>query len=239
MVDEIGRSLKLLPREFGSRRVTSDQLRELFEDLKTIVPRFERFKVWRFGHQDVLEYPIDRLPEAIDRYDVQRIYGRGYLPHEEHIGAFIEIDLWAGGNTSNWDWLFELDGPKSKVDMVVTLLKEHIDRWQPTWHKWFHFSEVNWIVLGMLSVASAYALSTFPESPNLANGFKVGIILYMLGFVALVLAKAGNWTPFIWFYRPGSPIEARRLWFPRLSIFALLAVIPGVIANWAWSYFVN
>ena len=234
MVDEIRRSLEFLPGEVGSRRVTSDQLRALLDELQKMVPRFSGFTVWRFGHHDRLEYPIDRLPEAIDHYDVRRINGRGYLD-EEPFNPFIEIDLWAGGNVHNWDWLFRLYGPKTKVDSVAMALREHVDRWQTTWHRWFHHQTWNWASTGILTLALVIRLGSFAASPSFSGGLQIGVLVYLLGFMALVLAGTGALAPFIWFYRPGSPIEARRQWLPRLSIFAGLAVIGGVTANWVWS----
>jgi len=238
MNDEIMQHLDLLPADVGSRRVNSDQLRAMFEELRKLIPKFSGFTVWRFGHPDhnLLEYPVDKVPDAIDHYDVMRIYGRGFL--DGQIEPFVEIDLWAGGGGRDWNWLFRLYGPKAEVDSVASLLREHVGRWQRTWHKWFHHIWWYWgafwilFILLMLRVVTALPVrgGVTPSSV-----LQIIVLAYLAGFMILVVAGAGALAPFMWFYRPGSPIETRRMWLPRLSIFAALAIIAGLAANWIWS----
>jgi hypothetical protein len=232
---EIRRLLEILPSEIGSRRITSEQVRALLDELSSIIIRFSMFTVWRFGQHDRLEYPAKRIHEAIEHYDIKRIYGKGFIDDHEGHDAFIEIDLWAGGNLGDWNWLFRLYGPKSKVDQTAGILKEHIDRWQKTWHHWFHHIFCNWIITMFLSIIFGAQIGIFIASPKLAGGIRVAVLTYLIGFMALVLFGTGNLAPFIWFYRPGSFIEERRQWLPRLSIFAILAVAAGVAGNLIWN----
>jgi hypothetical protein len=231
---EICRVVEILPRDIGSRRVTADQLRALMNDLTTVVERFSKFTVWRFGQHDRLEYPVQRLCEAIENYDVKRIYGRGFVSDKED-DPLIEIDLWAGGNLADWNWPFRLSGPKSKVDQTVVMLREHIDRWHKTWHHWFHHILWNCTITIILLLILGTQIGSFIISPKLAIGIRVGIVTYLIAFMGLVLFDTGNLAPFIWLYRPGSIIEERRQWLPRLSIFAILAIAAGVAGNLIWS----
>jgi hypothetical protein len=128
-----------------------------------------------------------------------------------------EIDLSNGYYAVIWPTSFRFLGPRPLVEKAEALVREHIDRWQPTWHHWFHHE--NWnigiaMVLGFMLfiqfLRSVGARSSLDAQDAIISLASLAVLAYLLAFMVLVLVGTKTLAPFIWFYRPGSPIEARR-----------------------------
>lgn len=231
----VRRRVEVKPGEVGSRQVTSGHIRDLIGALRQDhVDKFSRFTVWRFGHDDTLEYPVDSVHEAIDEYDVRRIHGTGYAGGDPT--PILEVDLWAGGGMREWGWLFLVNGPKEKVDRVLAVLRDQWDKWPRTWHSRFH--SVAWTLAGTFGLASlggAIFIVVVMEYFTASRVVLLLAYLYIVAFAAIVAFGNGLLAPFIWFNRKGSIVEARRVWLPGLSIGAGAAILIGIVANLIWS----
>ena len=223
---------KVRPGDIGSRRVAPDDIARLVRQLRDgHVDSFSHFSVWRFGEHELLEYPADMVHEALSHYDVCRIWGKGYRKDTGDDGPFLEIDLWNGGHTRNWDWLFYVSGPRDAALAALRIIQDNVDRWPRTWHWVFHMKWLYQPAAFLLLLLHGWLVPSLVFHPSAPGWIGLGMALYLLLFSALVIGSAGALTPYIWFYRPGSPIELRRNWLPRLSVFALLSLLMAIIGN--------
>jgi hypothetical protein len=237
---QVWRRLDISPGEVGSRRITSGQLQAFLEDLRSIGLRPTIFLVLRFGHEDQLFYPAERVHEAIEHYDVRRISGHVAHPEVSPTEPFIEIYL-----SNDYSVLrppcFRFLGPRPLVEEAEALVWEHINRWQLTWHRWFHHEHWNMgiaVVLGFMFFIHFLRFIDPRSSLDVQDVIiPFAVLVYLLAFMVLVLVGTKTLAPFIWFYRPGSPIEAQRQWLPRLSIFAVLAITSSAVGSLLWSLF--
>jgi hypothetical protein len=161
----IWRNTEISAKEISSRRVTSNQFRAFLVDLQRLVPEFAAFTVWRFGHHDRLIYLVDRVPEAIDHYEVRRIIGSGYITKGMTGSPFIEIDLRDSNEHSFLSKAFRFHGPKPWVDEAEQLVRDHISRWPKTWHHLFHHSLWNLVITLILSLALFARILLFSVDP--------------------------------------------------------------------------
>lgn len=236
--DDVWRRTTIRPRKTRSRRISSDQFRQLIAALADgHVNSFERFKVWRFGHDDVLEYPADRAHEAIANYDVQRIAGECHWRENDENQLTVEIDLWDGGNIAQLDRLFELSGAKNRVDQALSIIEDQVSRWPKTWHWPFHEQGL-WatmcVVFGAVSIVWFLSIMKPTEPAGLEQLLRLIGALYLLVVCFIVLVRASWFVPFIWFYREGGAIEGRRGILPRLSLGLALVVATGLLTNLIW-----
>jgi len=130
--------------------------------------------------------------------------------------------------------MFQLSGPKSKVDEVEALIQDHTARWPRIGNDLYHYTALWWGVFPVLSCAAVMTLlfGAYGKSPlSLAIGAGLA---YCSAVVFVILVRAPSWNPFIWFYRPGSSIERKKVWLPRLTAGVVLVILGEIVGNYVW-----
>lgn len=203
------RNVDILAREVRSRRVNSKQLRELLDSLAPFVSHFSNFTVSQFGKDEDLEYPFDRVHEAIDAYDVRRITGTGYRPGDR-TEPFIKIDLNAGLKSLNKSWLFQLHGPAAEVENVERIIRDTIKGWQATGHHWYHNRALNATIVGITFTSCVILIAQFLFVPSVSNGVRAAVSACLSVSLWLTASRVDKLAPFICFNRGNSPVESPR-----------------------------
>ncbi|MCH7499844.1 MAG: hypothetical protein IH886_07515 [Nitrospinae bacterium] len=234
---KIKRIIEIPARKFGSRRLDSKDFSSFLNDLKEkFALDISPLRVWRFGHDGLLEYPWDKINEAINYYDVSRIVGRGSLIKKGSVDVFIEFDL-SNSYGGSSRFIFSLNGPKETVDSTINLIEEHIFRWPKTWHHGFHKFKSLYVIIIMLCFL--YALirgKTHWSDFNLTSIVVFFIWGYILFLASFLTNKIDSYGPYIWFFRSGGIVESSRKWLPRITVGAIITIIGGLAVNLIWKF---
>lgn len=229
MTESILKTVEISPKQIGARRVTGASLKELLEVLSAFEPGdlgdpVKVITVRRFGGSDVLKYPVDRVHEAIERYDVKSI--EGVMHRSSHPNVEFKLGQSRDG------FAFRLHGEHDAVDAMAAAIVTTCSRWVDPGHALYHSPvfPILWLV-SLVGAPVVYSI-THASFTGIASS---AILAYLCVACFIIGEKHADWNPYFWFYRPGGFVEQRRTRAKALTTGALVSVLLGFLTNVIWA----